>query len=144
KSISHNKGQTMKITLADAIRVHSGLKALDGYTRAVKDGQGERLIIEYFKLTPMLRLAIAMNSHELMRVEEVYAKARNALIKSLSDPGKAQVKADKMQEFLDGDAELLKAEQDIDLTRIKAEELKLDENPIPASTLSALIPILDA
>ena len=133
----------MKLTIESAINIHAGLKQLDSYERAIKDGERERVVREFYKFGGGMRLLIAKNLNRLDIVVSTFQAARDGLVYEFSSDGKAEVLPEKMAAFGKAVRDLMIVEEEVELTRIKSDELKLDENPVPASTLSLLLPILD-
>ena len=133
----------MKLTIESAISIHAGLKLLDSYERVIKDGERERVVSEFYKFGGGLRLLIAKNLNHLDVVVSTFQKARDGLVYEFSVDGKAEVPSEKMAAFGKAVRDLMDTEEEIELSKIKGDELKLDENPVPASTLSLLLPILD-
>lgn len=133
----------MKLTLESALTIAAGLRGLDGYDRIAKDGERERIVREFYKLGGGLRLSIAKNLNKLDAVQGAYQKASADLMASMID-GKGEVPPARKAELAKEDRKMLEAEQDIDLVMIKEDELKLDQNPIPATMLSLIQPLLQA
>jgi hypothetical protein len=134
---------TMKLTTEQAITIAAGLRGLDGYDRIAKDGERERIVRELYKLGGGLRLSVAKNLNKLDALQGIYQRARADLVASMADP-KGEVPQARMAEFVAEERKMLDADQDIDLAMIKEDELKLDQNPIPATTLSLIQPLLQA
>lgn len=132
----------MKLTVQEAQKISLGLSGLDGYDRVARDGERERVVREFYKLGGGLRLLIGINQNKLDAVLSVYNKERSRIIVGLSGGGNELPKA-KEGEFFERHNELLQAEQEIELKAININELRLDDNPIPASVLAMLMPILD-
>jgi hypothetical protein len=133
----------LKLTLEAAGKVKAALsQGLDGYDRVIRDGERERVVREPYKFDAGLRLALAVLENRVDVLIADYNKARSALIKSLADGG-AKVPEEKMSEFIEQHQVLLDKECEInDVGRIKTSELALDKNPIPASVLALLMPVL--
>jgi len=127
----------MKLSLESIIRLNVGLSQLDGYDKIVKQGETERVVRVYYKLTAGFRLAMAMNLDRLQPIVSAYNKARNNIILELSE-GSGKVPDDKNAEFNSQDVDILDEIHTIKLTKIKENELDLDNNPIPVSTLALL------
>jgi len=133
----------MKLTLEEIAKLHAGLLLLDGYDRIAKDGERERVVREYFSLGAGLRLAVAMNIDKLEAAMSPYNKVRTALIFQLSSKDKPnEVAPENLGKFNDETSAMLAVEHDLTLTKIKFDELNLDKNPIPVSTLSMIQALL--
>lgn len=131
----------MRISTETAERMLLGLRALDGYERVIKDGERERVVQELYKLGGGLRFQIAKDIAKLTIVADALHKARNDLVRGLSG-GKDRIPPEKAGEFYAEERAMLDAQQDIELSMIQVEELKLDQNPIPGSILALLAPLL--
>lgn len=128
-------------SVEDAIKLLDGLVKLDGYDRPIKDGANERSIRELYKFRGGLRLLIARNMVKLRAVSDVFQAARNGLVREFAD-NSGSVPMSNMGAFLNEENEILKAPQQIELAEIVVRELKLDVNPIPASVLALIDPLL--
>ena len=125
-----------------ALSISSGLHSLDGYERIAKDGEREKVIKEFYKLGGGLRMSIAKNLNILGSIQSAYQKARDDILRSMADRN-GEVPRTKLAEFTAEERKLLDAEHNVDLCQIDEEELRLDINPIPASVLSLIHPILN-
>lgn len=131
----------MKLSLEGIIRLNGGLGLLDGWDKVAKQGETERIVRVYYKLSAGFRLAMAMNADRLQEIVLVYQKARNGLIGELGG-GSSSLPDDKQAEFVKREQEMLETTHDVKLTRIKEGDLDLDNNPIPISHLALLKAIL--
>lgn len=127
----------MKLSMEKMIAARSALVALDGYDKIIKDGERDRAVRELYKLGGGLRLLIAKNINLLDKEIDPFQRARNTLVMEHADAS-GSVPPDKRAEFVKQERELLDAEYDVDVVPIKDDELKLDQNPIPASVLAQL------
>lgn len=128
----------MKLSIQAASNLASGLRALDGYQKLTSDGKP---VTEYFKLDGDVRLNIAIGLNRLDSVLAVFNKARQDVVRSFAgDTG--QIPPEKMAEFVAAEQSMLAAEQDIDLGTIPKAALRLEENPIPGTVLSLIVPLL--
>lgn len=127
----------MKLSMEKMISARAALMALDGYDKIIKDGERERAVRELYKLGGGLRLLIAKNVNLLDKEIDTFQRARNALVLECAS-GQEKVPPEKMASFIKQERELLDAETEIDVVPIKSDELKLDQNPIPASVLAQL------
>lgn len=131
----------MKLSIEQMIQINGGLAALDGYQKIIKDGERERVAQELYKLGGGLRLSIAKNKNKIEQILTAFQKARNDLVYQYGN-GSASVPDDKAEAFSRDERPMLEMEHDIDISAIDVDQLKLDENPIPGTVLSALMPIL--
>lgn len=129
-------------TIEQCQLVNIGLQQLDGYDRVVKDGQNERVVRQTYNLGPGLRLSIARNMEKLRRVDASLRQARLGVLQQFSG-GESKVPDGNLIAYQAEDRKLMDAPCGEDLIRIKLDELKLSENPVPASVLSVLLPIVD-
>lgn len=133
------------LTVAEALSLLSGLRALDGRVVVVKD---DKVLVPWEFGSGALRVKIARDISALAPVERRVEEARFAIVREITaglPPGKSIEQGtpayDKfqlqLQQVLDAPAGKL------DLARIRESELKLDRNEIPVTALSALVPIMD-
>lgn len=128
----------MKLSIQAASQLAGGLRGLDGYQKLTSDGKP---ITEYFKLDGQVRLDIAIGLNRIDGALAVFNKARQDLVRqNAGDTG--QIPPEKMAEFVAAEQEMLNAEQEIEIPAISKAGLKLDENPIPGTTLSLIVPLL--
>ena len=115
-----------------------GLQALGGYDRVIKDGAGERVVHDTYKLGAGLRRVIGKNIAELMRVNADTVEAQRALIAEygMIDKG-STVEAKYNVELM----RLLEMRDEVELITISAGEL--DEHLIPGPVLGVLDDILE-
>lgn len=132
----------MKLSMEKMIAARVALVALDGYDKIVKDGEKERAVRELYKLGGGLRLLIAKNINALAKEIETFQRARNELVLECAN-GEEKVPPEKRAGFIREERALLDVEYDLEIVPIKSNELKLDQNPIPASVLADLGPLLD-
>lgn len=135
----------MKVTINTAHRLVNALLALDGRQRAVKNGEAETVIIEPYKLG-VARLAIARNVSRLRAVLADFEKARDGLIREISNGGDSidpKANPDGFKKFTISVNEMLGQEAEVDLEPLKASQLKLDENDINPAILVDMHEIVD-
>jgi len=130
------------LSVDQTIRVTNGLSQLDKYDGICKDGAIEKTCPKFYNLGMGIRLAIARNMDKGTQVGKIYTAQRQALIARLSG-GNTKVPDDKMAEFIVEDQKSLDAASGVTMEHIKRSDLKLDENPIPATVLYMIIPIMD-
>jgi hypothetical protein len=137
------------MTVGDVIALGPHLRSLDGRLVVVKQKDG----VDGLVLTPWdfasgtLRLRIGRNLTAVMAVEREVEDARQAIVKEVQSglPAGQEIangtpEWDRFQKQM---TELMKQPSTVRLDHIKASELKLDKNEIPATTLSGLAPIMD-
>jgi hypothetical protein len=128
----------MKLSINAASAIAGGLRGLDGYQKLDATGKP---ITEFFKLDGDIRLNIAIGLNRIDAALGVFSKARQDMARSFAgDTG--QIPPDKQAEFVAAEQQMLAAEQEIDIPAIPKAALKLDDNPIPGTTLSLIVPIL--
>ncbi len=135
----------MKVTVNTAHKLVNALLALDGRQKAVKNGDSESIIVEPYKLGPA-RLAIAKNTSRLRAVLTDFEKARDGLIKEISNGGDSIDPAkdpDGFKRFNLAVRDMLSDESDVDIVPIEASKLNLDQNDIPPAVIVDLEEIID-
>lgn len=140
-SKSGNNGAAAKVelTVEQALNVSGGLDQLVSYDAVDKEGKPTK---GFYKFSADLRIVIATNIDAGRTVQSRFQAARNAVIMTMSD-GTGRV-ADEKTALLSIEVDrLMKAPSRAEFIRIKATDLKLEDNPIPAPVLSLIIPILD-
>jgi hypothetical protein len=130
-----------ELTNAEAQLVLAGLTQLDGYDRVITERGQEKSVRELYHFDAALRLAIATDIAKLRPALQMAQEVHNALVQQYGVDGK--VPADKVMAFNEEAKKLWGASSGVSLNHIKAGDLRLDSNPIPASVLSLLAPILD-
>lgn len=128
-----------EFTVEQALNISGGLDQLGSYETVDKDGKPTKV---YYKFSGDLRILIAVNIDIGRSVQSRYQTARNALIMQLSD-GTGNVPIDKSAVLSAELYKLMNAPSRAGFERIKAADLKLDENAIPAPVLSLIVPIID-
>jgi hypothetical protein len=122
----------MKVRNSIILETLRALVALDGLEK------------ERFKFAPLTMLAIARNIRRLKDVSEDIERIRQELIRE-HGVGKSDEKGnripdppEKIRAFNDAYQQVLDAEEEIVLSRIKVKELKLEANNIPVTVLAEL------
>jgi hypothetical protein len=140
--VSASAEEKPAFTVSGLLMIGNGLAQLDGYDHAVKDGNTEKTVHVVYSFSPALTLLIAENIQKIRNVVTVYKAAHGAIIKKLSatmEPGSPKYQTELQAE----DDELLTQPiTDVHLSTIDRKELKLDENHIPPSVLSLILPIV--
>lgn len=139
---------TLKVD--QVIQVANALASLDsGQTKVVKftDQTGatsDKAVQLPYELSGATRWAIARDLGALKKEVEAFDKARTDVIKQLTNGGSEIKKEEtvKMAKYLDQVNDILQKPVKVELQKIKGEDLKLDINPIPSTTLAALEPVL--
>lgn len=127
------------ITIGDALAMVTAHRNLDGRLVVVKQNGADQLVMTPWEFgSGTLRLRIAKNIGALQAIEKQVEEARVAIIKEATKGGTLDEAAANKQL-----ADILAQPASGDLSRIRASELKLDKNEIPATTLAALAPVLD-
>ncbi len=141
--VSNVRAEEPKFLSVDQIiRVTNGLSQLDKYDGICKDGAIEKTCPRFYNFGMGVRLAIARNIDKGSQVGKIYTAQRQSLIARLSGGG-TKVPDDKMGEFLAEDQKAMDAASGVVMEHIKRSDLKLDENPVPATILYMIIPIMD-
>jgi hypothetical protein len=127
----------MKLKISQINELKEAISGLEG-TQEVHDG---KVITKPFKLSGKTRWNLSKNLAILSRKMEGYEKVKNDLLLQISG-GSGIIKeaeVEKIAEFTKQVREIITTEEEVDgLLKIKEEELKLDENPIPLAVLSSL------
>jgi len=142
--------QSTKLTYAQASTVLQALLNLDGYVKPVDQGPGKppTLVVIHYEFTGVVRKAIA---HDIRTLQDALADddaAKASIIKAHNITNSI----DKDGKPLDSPAETAKANaewaqvqatplQITTLTAITPDDLNLDANSIPATTVAALEPL---
>lgn len=139
---------THSTTIAQLYALLAAHQALDGHEKIVRDAQGERAVTTPYTLGGLTRLALAQNISAIEGVVRGFEKVRKDLIRQHAgetgsfdetDEGRAALARCNREV-----ATILEQEREVSLARIKSEDLRLDQNPIPGTVLSGLMPILQA
>lgn len=136
------------LTNAEALSMLQALRNLDGRITVVKQGDKDTTVMVPWEFgSGTLRLRIARNVTALAAVEKAIEDARLAIVKEIlkgSGPDVTTVpEGAPMDSFRKQVADMLGQGAAVDLSRIRASELRLDKNEIPVTVLSGLSPILD-
>lgn len=133
---------TMKLTYTQIQAVHTGLMSLDGYQKIIEEGGKTKAIFKSYELSKDTRAAI---SHDEVSLEEPIAKV-SAEIRHFAKPlGEAvDVQGSKERRaFVDFANDEGERVFDVDIIKINFDELKLDDNGIPPSVITAIAPIME-
>lgn len=129
------------LTVSEVLALSAALSQLDAYQTGKVD-KDNRAIIAPYKFSGTTLMTIAIDIEGAAVVVRSYQKSVNALIGRLSNGG-VKVPDDKVGEFNKETTKMMDAPSGVLLARIKESELDLANNPIPASVLSAMLPIID-
>ena len=128
-------------TVEQAIQIGNGLSQLDGYDDC-RDGEKGKDCHHLYKLSGSVRLTIALDLAEYRRIATAYTAARQGLIAQYAN-GSGVVPPEQVGAFNAEDRRILNLTSDVKYGRIKLSNLRVEENPIPATVLSLIVPILD-
>lgn len=132
---------------AQALSMLQAFRNLDGRQVVVKQQSGETLVMQPWDFgSGTLRLRIARNITALAAIEKTIDDARQNVIKELLRKGQIAAivpGSTEHEEFQRQMNDILNDGAQVDLSRIKASEFRLDKNELPVTALSALAPILD-
>jgi hypothetical protein len=138
------------LTVGEAMNMLAALRNLDGRPTVMNQGI---VVVPYDFGSGALRLRISRNIAALAEIEKSTEESRQAIIREIlrkmppGPDGKAPVKLDpgtpEFEDFSKQYGTVLAELVNVSLTRIRASELKLDKNEIPATALNALVPIFD-
>lgn len=135
-------------TLLDAQALDMALKSLDGHPVVIKrNGTEETVSVPYEFGSGSLRLRIANDISIVDAGLKALDETRRGIIKEHLKPGQTEIKVGTpafeqvQEEYRQALAAPLPRAGE--LSRIKASELKLDQNEIPVTVLQALKPVLD-
>lgn len=125
----------MKLKVKTVVRTLNGLRALDGPSPGT------------YKFAPAFVWKTAKNIIALEAVEAVFNKARQQLIKEVTGgvqikPEELEGKREQIKLIADRVEELMEQEEEVVITKIAFDDLKLDANNIPPTVLADLGPIL--
>lgn len=130
------------LTVEQALTVTNGLAQLDGYDDVCTDGAVQKTCRRPYKFGGGLRWTIASALAAGKPAQTTWQTVQAAIVAQYAGadgklPEASVAKANREI------AEALAKPAGITMPTIKREELKLDDNPIPPSVLSLLMPILE-
>jgi len=129
-----------KFNVNDVGLLIDNLKELDGYDRAVDQGPGNpsRVVREPFKFTRETRAKLGANRAALIKsVEDLQTKLKAIRLKISGDPEKIDEKDTAQMKRWKKETTILETIE-VDLSPVTADELTVNDNPIPISVLSVL------
>ena len=140
---SQSRADDMKrLTVEQVISIYNGLSQLDKYTDVCRDGSIEKQCERTYKFGGGMRMTLAVNRAETERIVKTYQQARNVLVAQYAS-GSVKVPDDKLGAFQDDDRAMYEQLVDITLAKFRRDDLKLEENPIPISVLSLIMPLIE-
>lgn len=146
--VSGHAAEKPPLTVAQALSLLSALRNLDGHLVIIKQaGADQTVMVPWDFGSGTLRLRISRNITALAVNEKAVEDARQGIVREVikSAPGAKEITQNtpEWENFARQFNDVLNAAATVDLSRIRASELKLDKNEIPVTALSALAPILD-
>ena len=147
------RAETVRLTLNQVFTLDQVLAQLDaGVTHVVKgpaaadgaDPVPEKIVTTAYDFSPGTRLAIYRDRRELQAQLTDFEKARAAIVKKIWGDKQPDEKNDlaQMARFKVELADQAAVEVKVEITRLKAEDLYRNGNPIPSSVMLGLQPIL--
>lgn len=138
-----------KLPVKDALAMLTALRNLDGRPVVIEqNGQKTTVMTPWDFKSGLLRLKIAENIAALSVVERAVDEARIAIVKQV----RKKFEVERIDQDTPAFTEFSKLYQEVldaptpgadGLSRIKASDLRLDQNEISVTVLAALKPILD-
>lgn len=126
-------------TVEQATSIYVGLQQLTKTDGVDKDGKPS---LVYFKFTGNVRVAVAANLDAGSRVQTILQSANTSLIAEIAS-GAGKVPDEKVGEYNVALRKILEAPCRCSFIKIKLDDLKIDDNPIPVTVLGAIWPIID-
>jgi hypothetical protein len=132
----------LKLNLPEMHGLREALATLDGFERVVRDGDRDRVVTQYYALGAA-RLDIARNMNKLKAALEAIDQARVALVRECKGgPGDLRQGDPGWPRFVAEFEAMANREEEIEFIPVKRDDLKLDQNEIPVTTLAALEAII--
>jgi hypothetical protein len=132
----------IKLDIAKMHAMNSALQALDGFDCVIRDGANDRIVRRFYALGKA-RLDIARNLNVLKHELQSFDDARAALIREASAGKDSITEQDEGWPRFKAEYEkMARAEQEIELCELKADDLRLDQNDLPILALAALQDII--
>lgn len=135
--------EKMTFTIEQMLTLSSGLNGLNGYEQVVKEGERERSVRRVFDFAPGTIMAIVKDALAIEGALKPFNTTRQQIISAINETDAAKPEDQRNQELYDKLKPILAEHHEVDLTKLKASELKLDKNPIPISAMVALAPIVE-
>lgn len=136
----------IKLKLKTVKEIHGALQMLDGYTKVVQKGPSEEAHWVPYQFDHKVRWNIVKNARIFKELFEDFQAVNDAIIKEISG-GKSGISKDdeeKIDKYNLAYEKLANEPKEIEGTlRLKLDDLDTKVNPIPASVLVALSPLID-
>lgn len=145
--------ESKPLSVAQALSMLQAMRNLDGHIVIVKQNGVDTAITQPWSFgSGSLRVRIATSTAALAEVEKRLDETRRSIVRELlktlpevdgKKPTEIPAGTPQWSELQRQFVEALEAPASVTLSRIKASELKLDQNEIPVTAIAALAPILD-
>jgi hypothetical protein len=139
-------GEAKPLTVGQCLDVMAGLNALNYVGQQLGDQQSKPPDAKAYKLGPA-RMTIALDIAALRPISDAAEKTRQGIVTEISGGKPIQAGTDEMKQYLAKWQKVLDGPCGVAPGHLRAADLKIgdgaDENPIPPSVLSVLIPIID-
>jgi len=140
----------MLIKNSEVINILNGLMRLETRTKLIKGDGGEKSVVLPSSLSAVTRMTIARNISALRPVAQDIQKTnettRNAAMdaRPKSDDETEGQRLDAVSRAIAADIfALMESESDVEISLIRLNDLRIDENEFAPSVLSALLPIIE-
>ena len=133
----------MKLSVSKALEIRAALQNCDGYQKVIKEGEVEKTVFVLNEIGFGIRFAIAKNLEALDKVNEIYVKGRNELIKTLSKNGTGidpKEEQEAMAKFFAEDRKNLDSTIEVKLEKLKKADL--EKSNLSVNVLSTIMPII--
>lgn len=133
----------IRASAEDLLQLNRSLVAMNGLLRFVADGQGERGVMDPYKLSAEVRKAVANNLRALKPVVRAVDAAREAARNELRGKDEILTKPEQKRELERRIETALAIEYAVEVHTFKEADLKLDTNEFPGTVLSGLALVVD-
>lgn len=136
----------LKLKVKDIISIHSALSRLDGVNHLLKKGSAEEVHWIPFQFDHKVRWNIVKNARIFKELWEDFSAVNDGIIKEISGghSGIDEEDKEKVDKYNLAYEKLANETKEIEGTlRLKLADLNIEVNPIPASILVALSPLID-
>jgi hypothetical protein len=128
----------IKITIRNAIELRDALLLLSSPKQeSIKIDGKDTLINKYFECSGNVRWNLACNLKRVKDIVNIFETERQQIVSKFANEN-GEVSKDKIHPCNKEIEELLNQESDIDLLKIKIEDMNLDKNQIDVNVLSNL------
>lgn len=135
--------ETISLQGAEALGVLQALTAMESYEEPVEvteDGVTQtKMVKRRYKYSGSTRMKVAKNIAALKAVGQAVYDARNDLIRSF---GGDTVPPERVSEFVLEEQKLLGVKHDVSMHKLTMDDLQLEENDLPATVLTNLLPLI--